>query len=148
MAIRRTTKTVLAAAAALALLPGLAACGAGGQSVADACELITSGTSDMNSSMSELSTAMTSGDTEALSEQVSAINDEVAAIGEKVTNEEVAPVYEKFAGAFGDLTTQIEGMGELDMTDTEAMTKVSEDMTAASTALTEAQSELPELCGA
>lgn len=148
MAIRRTTKTVLAAAAALALLPGLAACGAGGQSVADACKIITSGTSDMNSSMSELNASMTSGDTEALGEQVAAINDEVAALGEKVTNEEVAPVYEKFAGAFGDLTAQIEGMGELDMTDTDAMTKAGEAMTESSTALTEAQAELTEVCGA
>ncbi|WOF24628.1 hypothetical protein N8K70_08240 [Microbacterium betulae] len=146
MAIRRTTKTALLAATALALLPALSAC-AGGQSVADACSIVEDGTAELNSSLTDISSSVTGGDSDALTEQVAAVDSEISAIGDEITNEEVKTSYDAFAAAFSDLTSQLQGMADIDVTDTDAVTEATEAMTASSTDLQNAQADLTDTCG-
>ncbi|GAA3659322.1 hypothetical protein [Microbacterium marinilacus] len=143
----RTTRNAVAAIAAIALFPILAGCSAGGQSVADACEIMQNGTEELNSKAAELQSAITS-DPESLGDLVAEVDAEISSLGEDITNEEVKPVYDRFAAAFSDLTSQLQTLAEVDVTDTEAVTEATENMTATSTELTDAQTELTEVCSA
>lgn len=139
------TKTPLALAAALLLLP-LAGCAAGGQSVADACaiaeEKVTAAQADLSESMS----AAASGDVEAantLMESFSAALDEAQA---EITNEEVSPVIATLAEDFDTVSSAITEMAEAG-DDIEALTAISEEMTEVGERMQTTGMELNELCG-
>lgn len=148
MPIRTARTTTMAAVAALALFPVLAGCSAGGQSVADACDILTNGTEELNAQGAELQNAALSGDADAIDELIASVDEEISSLGEDITNDEVKPVYEKFAGAFSDLTTQLQDMASIDTSDVDALTEATEAMTATTTELTDASTELTEVCGA
>jgi len=146
--IRRSR--VLIAFGALALIPAaLTACGAGGQSTADACGIIEDGMSEIQSNLSELTSAATSGDEEALTTLISQTSDDISAIKEDVTNEEVSAAFGKFADSYADVSGILEELGSIDLTDPAAAdkaTEISEKATTAQTGLTDSMTELTDLC--
>jgi hypothetical protein len=146
MAIRRTTKTVLAAAAALALLPGLAAC-SGGQSVEEACGVLQSRVSEVTTSLQEAMTVATSGDEAAVNEQLGSLKEQLSAIDEEITNDEVSQAYGTFAAAYDDMMTQVQSMSDIDMEDMDALTEASTQLQDSATELTEAGQGIDSVCG-
>ncbi|WP_105565791.1 hypothetical protein [Microbacterium halophytorum] len=154
MATLRRSRAVFAIGA-LALVPAaLTACGAGGaggQSVADACQVAQDGMTQIESDITEATTAAVSGDAEELNGLIQDTSDEITAISEDITNEEVSGAFGDFATAYQGLADVLAEFGELDMSDPEAATtaagELTEKMTSASEDLTTASSQLADTCG-
>ncbi|WP_261166922.1 hypothetical protein [Microbacterium sp. Marseille-Q6965] len=158
--IRRTR--TLFALGALAVLPAaLTACGGsaeGGeagapaateQSVADACSIVTSGMTEVQSNVSEIMSSATSGDTEALDALISETSDGITALKEQVTNEEVGAAFTDFADAYQTIADLVPQLSDLDVTApdaSETASELSSQASEASTQLTDASRELTELC--
>lgn len=145
----RSSKLMLTAVGAAVLTLGLAGCSAG-QSVADACKLVTDGTAEVQTTANELMTGATSGDTAAIEEGIATISAKLDEIGGTITNDEVKPVFDDFSTAYAGLTDQITAISEIDAAtaDAETVQGALDGMETATTALTDAQAELTTVCTA
>ncbi|GGD29510.1 hypothetical protein GCM10010915_07110 [Microbacterium faecale] len=127
----------LALVGAAALVPAaLVGCSAGGQSVADACQVAGD---TVTEAMGDLSSVAT--DPEAATDMFADTLAAMKEAGDKIENEEVKAAFDDFNGSFEEFQTVMADATE-DPTniDTDAMTEISSDLQASST-------KLQELCG-
>lgn len=125
--MRKAPKSVLFVTA-IALGIGLTGCSAGGQSVADACKVI-----------SNEGTAITTSAQEAMGSVASDPEAAVAALGDvqkqfedlrgKITNAEVKPLFDDFVSAYGELTDTIGTIADDPENASDSMTAISEATT-------------------
>lgn len=138
--MRTAPKSVLFITA-LAIGIGLTGCSAGGQSVADACKVISDeGNSITSSAQEALSSVAT--DPQAAVDALGDVQKQFEELGGKITNDEVKPVFDDFVGAYGDLTAAIGSIAEDPENASDAMTA----MTDATTKVSDAGKAMNELC--
>lgn len=153
--MRTAPKTTLFVAA-LALAVGLTGCSgapagdgqkadekpaASSQSVADACKLFVDEGTEISNKAQELS-ASASTDPAAAAAALDDVQKEFEALGEKITNEEISPVYDEFVSAYGEFSTIIGEVSADPSKATEAMEKMSDTVTK----VTDASKKLGEAC--
>ena len=81
---------------------------ASSQSVADACKLFVDEGTEISNKAQELS-ASASTDPAAAAAALEDVQKEFEALGEKITNEEISPVYNEFVTAYGEFSTSQRG---------------------------------------
>lgn len=149
---QKTLLKIAGALGAATLTLTLASC-AGGQSVADACKIanaeISKASSSMQSDLSSAMQGMTSGETPDFNALFEPILEGLDSAEKKVTNEKVKEPLSTFTTQYRDFAKSLEGfevpdMSNIDPTDTDALTKASEDMQALSTQISDDSSKLME----
>lgn len=149
MATHRTR--LLAALGALALVPaGLASCGAGGQSLSDACEIVNEGMRDITTSVADVSSYADEGDLDGVTELADEIGDDLDDLDEQVTNEEVADVYADLKSGLNGILEAAAAIAQIDRSADDASALLSEQTEAAAEAQTtfnEATGTFGDLCG-
>ena len=114
---------------------------ASSQSVADACQLFVDEGTEISNKAQELS-ASASTDPEAAAAALEDVQKEFEALGEKITNEEISPVYNEFVNAYGEFSTIIGEVSADPSKASEAMEKMSDTVTK----VTDASKKLGEAC--
>lgn len=138
--MRAAPKSVLFITA-LALGIGLTGCSAGGQSVAEACKVISDQGAEITNSAQEAMGSAAS-DPDAAVDALGEVQKQFEDLGGDITNEEVKPVFEDFVSAYGELTDAIGIIAEDPENASDAMTAMSD----ATTSVTEAGQAMNELC--
>lgn len=114
---------------------------ASSQSVADACQLFVDEGTKISNKAQELS-ATASTDPAAAADALADVQKEFEALGEKITNEEVSPVYNEFVSAYGEFSTIIGEVSADPSQASDAMTKVNDTVKKVS----DASTELGKIC--
>ncbi|MFS2242468.1 hypothetical protein [Microbacterium sp. OR16] len=114
---------------------------ASSQSVADACKLFVDEGTEISNKAQELS-ASAATDPEAAASALADVQEEFEALGEKITNEEVSPVYNEFMSAYGEFSTIIGEVSADPSQASDAMEKVNDTVSK----VTDASKELGEIC--
>ncbi|WCD93586.1 hypothetical protein [Microbacterium sp. nov. GSS16] len=114
---------------------------ASSQSVADACQLFVDEGTEISNKAQELS-ATASTDPAAAADALADVQKEFEALGEKITNEEVSPVYNEFVSAYGEFSTIIGEVSADPSQASDAMTKVNDTVKKVS----DASTELGKIC--
>lgn len=114
---------------------------ASSQSVADACKLFVDEGTEISNKAQELS-ASASTDPAAAAAALEDVQKEFEALGEKITNEEISPVYNEFVTAYGEFSTIIGEVSSDPSKANEAMEKMSDTVTK----VTDASKKLGEAC--
>ncbi|MBP2436663.1 hypothetical protein [Microbacterium amylolyticum] len=138
--MKKSTARIAAIAGALALVPaGLVAC-SGGQSVADACQIIED---ELNTVQMEAQEAMGSimTDPEGAVTALETVNNKVQEIDGQVTQEDVSAAFSEFADGYGQIIVAVTASAD----DPEAIDITALD--AAQTSMTNGLTELQTHCG-
>ncbi|MEE2815612.1 MAG: hypothetical protein VYC96_08050 [Actinomycetota bacterium] len=114
---------------------------ASSQSVADACQLFVDEGTEISNKAQELS-ATASTDPAAAADALADVQKEFEALGEKITNEEVSPVYNEFVSAYGEFSTIIGEVSADPSQASDAMTKVNDT----GQKVSDASTELGKIC--
>lgn len=114
---------------------------ASSQSVADACQLFVDEGTEISNKAQELSVTA-STDPAAAADALAEVQKEFEALGEKITNEEVSPVYNEFVSAYGEFSTIIGEVSADPSQASDAMTKVNDTVKKVS----DASTELGKIC--
>lgn len=114
---------------------------ASSQSVADACKIFVDEGTDIGNKAQELS-ASAATDPAAAAAALEDVQKQFEALGEKITNEEISPVYDEFVSAYGEFSTIIGEASSDPSKANEAMEKMSD----AVTKVTDASKKLGEAC--
>lgn len=114
---------------------------ASSQSVADACQLFVDEGTEISNKAQELS-ATASTDPAAAADALADVQKEFEALGDKITNEEVSPVYNEFVSAYGEFSTIIGEVSADPSQASDAMTKVNDTVKKVS----DASTELGKIC--
>lgn len=138
--MRTAPKSVLFITA-LALGIGLTGCSAGGQSVADACKVISDEGAAITTSAQEAMGSAAS-DPDAAIAALGDVQKQFEELGGKITNDEVKPAFDDFVAAYGDLTDAIGIIAEDPENSSDAMTAMSD----ATTKITDAGQAMNKLC--
>ncbi len=123
----------------------------GDQSTADACKILQTELSDLNTEVNgasgELSSAMQSGDTKAARDMFTKIGTRIDEISGKITNPEVSAAYESYATAWDNFDkTFVKISDAVDAQDTSALQAASNELTDGITGFTDASKEISEAC--
>ena len=114
---------------------------ASSQSVADACQVFADQGAEISNKAQELS-ASASADPEALASGLEDVQKEFEALGEKITNEEISPVYNELVNAYAEFSTVV---GEVSADPSKA-SEAMEQLSGAITKVSEASTKLGEAC--
>jgi len=127
--------------ASLALgLGALTGC-AGGQSVADACKVIQDEGSSMSTAMSDAMSSVGT-DPDAAAKALDDAEVKLKELGDKITNDQVKPIYTDFLDAYGDISGILGDVAEDPSTASDAMSKIND----VSKKIQDSTSELQKVC--